>query len=68
MKNKKQNQRKELTQECHNSNDNNDNKISISNNQKGSISCNITECSFEKWRTNAGSIHGNGRSLTCPAI
>ena len=46
-----------LTQKCHDSNNDYDNKISISNNQESSISSNITECSLEERRANTGSIH-----------
>ena len=49
-----------LTQKCHDSNNDYDNKISISNNQESSISSNITECSLEERRANTSCIHRHG--------
>ena len=64
MRNKIQTKNKKnetkLTQKCHDSNNDYDNKISISNNQESSISSNITECSLEERRANTSCIHRHG--------
>ena len=70
MRNKIQTKKNEtkLTQKCHDSNNDYDNKISISNNQESSISSNITECSLEERRANTSCIHRHGWPLTGATI